>query len=81
MRRRRRRYEEYGYDGLYDRRRKRPSPKRVPVATVEKLLRLNREKHRDFKVMHLVEKLHSGEGIELSCNWMISHFLPGGVYY
>ena len=51
------------------------------MATVEKLLRLNREKHRDFKVTHLVEKLHSGEGIELSCNWMISHFLPGGVYY
>ena len=51
------------------------------MATVEKLLRLNREKYRDFKVTHLVEKLHSGEGIELSCNWMISHLLPGGVYY
>ena len=51
------------------------------MATVEKLLRLNREKHRDFKVTHLVERLHSEEGIGLSCNWMISHFLPGGVYY
>ena len=51
------------------------------MATVEKLLRLNREKHRDFKVTHLVEKLHSGEGIELSCNWTISHFLAGDAYY
>ena len=52
MRRWRRRYEEYGYDGLYDRRRKRPSPKRVPVATVEKVLRLYQEKYRDFNVAH-----------------------------
>jgi transposase len=35
MRRWRQRYEEHGYDGLLDRRRGRPSPKRVPVATVE----------------------------------------------
>ena len=40
MRHRRRRYEQYGYDGLYDRRLKRPSPKRVPLATVEQVLRL-----------------------------------------
>ena len=33
MRRILRRYEEYGYDGLYDRRRGKPSPKRVPKAS------------------------------------------------
>ena len=33
MRRWKERYEEHGYDGLYDRRRGRPSPKRVPLAT------------------------------------------------
>src|ERR1700680_1577192 len=32
MRRWRERYEEFGYDGLFDRRRGRPSPKRVPLA-------------------------------------------------
>src|SRR5450755_2656523 len=31
MRRWRERYEEFGYDGLFDRRRGQPSPKRVPV--------------------------------------------------
>src|ERR1700745_4468443 len=31
MRRWRERYEEYGYDGLLDRRRGRPSEKRVPI--------------------------------------------------
>jgi hypothetical protein len=28
------RYREFGYDGLYDRRLGRPSPKRVPVETL-----------------------------------------------
>src|SRR5213592_4602421 len=35
MQRWKRRYEEHGYDGLFDRRRPRPSPKRVPMATVQ----------------------------------------------
>jgi hypothetical protein len=35
--------EEFGYDGLFDRRRGKPSPKRVPLATVEKVLGLYRE--------------------------------------
>ena len=29
------RYEQYGYDGLFDQRRQRPSPKRVPMETVK----------------------------------------------
>ena len=40
MRRWRERYEEFGYDGLFDRRRGRPSPKRLPVKTVEQVLGL-----------------------------------------
>ena len=36
MRRWRARYQAHGYDGLYDRRTRRPSPQRVPVATVER---------------------------------------------
>ena len=35
MRRGRERYEEFGFRGLFDRRRGKPSPKRVPVATLE----------------------------------------------
>ena len=69
MRRWRQRYQEYGYDGLFDRRLKRPSPKRVPLETVEKVLRLYREKYFDFNVSHFVEKLHSEEGIGLSYSW------------
>ena len=40
MRRWHRRYEMHGYDGLYDRRRGKPSPRRVPLETVEKVLGL-----------------------------------------
>src|SRR3989304_6082750 len=47
MRRWRWRYERHGYDGLYDRRRGKPSPRRVPLATVEQVLALYREKYFD----------------------------------
>jgi transposase len=40
MRRWRERYQEHGYDGLFDRRRGKPSPKRVPVGVVEEVLQL-----------------------------------------
>jgi transposase len=52
MRRWRGRYEQDGYDGLFDRRRGRPSPKRVPVATVEEVLQLYQERYPDFNVRH-----------------------------
>ena len=42
MRRWRERYEEEGYNGLMDRRRGKPSHRRVPVATVEKVFALYR---------------------------------------
>ena len=37
MRRWYERYREFGYDGLFDRRWRRPSPKRVPVEMVEQV--------------------------------------------
>lgn len=49
------RSEDHGYDGLYDRRKGRPSPKRVPLKTVEKVLQLYREKYFDFNVANLLD--------------------------
>ena len=66
MRRWRQRYEDFGYDGLFDRRRGKPSPKRVPLATVEQVLGLYREKYFDLNVQHFHEKLCEQHGIELS---------------
>jgi hypothetical protein len=65
MRRWRERYEEHGYDGLIDRRRGRPSERRVPVAMVEQVLGLYREKYFDLNVRHFHEKLSAEHGIEL----------------
>ena len=45
MRRWRERYEELGYDRLFDRKRGTPSPKRVPLAQVQQVLGLDREKY------------------------------------
>lgn len=70
MRRWRERYQEYGYDGLYDYRKKSPSPKRIPAETLEKVLRLYREQYFDFNVRHFHEKLVEEHGIGLSYTWV-----------
>jgi transposase len=70
LRRWRWRYEQQGYDGLFDRRKGRPSPKRVPMKTAERVLRLYREEYSDFNVRHFHEKLLEQHGIELSYQWV-----------
>jgi transposase len=70
MRRWKQRYEEAGYDGLFDRRTGKPSPKRVPVATVEEVLRLYQETYADFNVRHFHEKLQEHHHIRLSYTWV-----------
>ena len=70
MRRWRARYEEHGYDGLYDYRKKQPSPKRIAVSMLETVLQLYREKYFDFNVRHFHEKLMEEHGIEISYTWV-----------
>jgi transposase len=70
MRRRRARYQQQGYDGLFDRRLGRPSPKRVPMATAETVLRLYRERYYDLNVRHFHEKLGEEHNIQLSYTWV-----------
>jgi transposase len=70
MRRWRERYEEEGYNGLLDRRRGKPSRRRVALSTVEKVFALYREKYFDLNVQHFHEKLQAEHGIELSYTWV-----------
>ena len=70
MRRGKRRYVRCGYDGLYDRRRGQPSPRRGPLATVGKGLELYREKYFDVKVGYFKEKRREEHGSELSYTWV-----------
>src|SRR5438876_8214931 len=67
------------YGGLFDRRTRRPSPKRVPMADVERVLRLYREKYFDLNVKHFVEKLHHEEQISLSYTWVKAALQNAGL--
>jgi transposase len=61
VRRLRWRYERYGYDGVFDHRRRRPSPRAVPLAEVQRLVRLYRERygprdgHPGFNIRHFYQ--------------------------
>ena len=63
MKRWKARYDEHGYDGIFDRRMKAPSPKRVPMKELEMILSLYRTKYRGFNVTHFHEKLGDHHGI------------------
>ena len=79
MRRWRERLSVQGYEGLLDRRTRRPSAKRIDVAEVEKVLRLYREKYFDLNVKHFVEKLHEQEQILLSYTWVKTALQNAGL--
>jgi hypothetical protein len=79
MRRWRQRYEEFGYDGLYDRRQGRPSPRRVSLATAEQVLTLYREQYFDLNVRHFCEKLREQHGIRLSYTWVKAALQGAGL--
>jgi transposase len=70
MRRWKWKYQQYGYDGLYDRRRHRPSPKRVPMAQAEQVLKLYRERYEGWNVKHYHERLVEEHGVRLSYTWV-----------
>src|SRR5271155_5076515 len=62
MRRWRARYEEFGFRGLFDRRRGKPSPKRGPE--------VYRERDFERNVQHFHEKLRGEHQIELRYSWV-----------
>jgi len=70
VRRLRQRYEEFGYDGLVDRRRGRPSQKRIAVGVVEQVLALYQLKYFDLNMRHFHEKLREEHHIRISYSWV-----------
>ena len=76
IRRLRWRYERYGYDGLLDRRRQTPSPKRAPVAEVERLLHLYRAHYDGFNVRHFLRKARREHGVRF-CYAFVKKALQG----
>ena len=78
MRRWKKRLKRDGYAGLFDRRRH-PSPKRIPVEDIERILGLYQEKYSDFNVRHFHEKLDSDHGIQLSYTWVKKALQTAGL--
>ena len=70
LRRWRERYESHGYDGLLDRRRRIPSARRAPMAEVEKVLRLYRDRYGGFNVRHFHQIATREHGVKLSYSFV-----------
>jgi transposase len=79
MRRRKRRYELFGYEGLFDRRARRPRPRRVPLPVVEQVLRPYRERYFAFNIRHFHERLREEHGIGLSYTWVKTCLQSAGL--
>jgi transposase len=79
IRRWREQYDERGYSGLWDRRKRSPSPKRVSVKELEQVLQLYREKYFDFNVRHFHEKLREAHGIGFSYTWVKTALQEAGL--
>ena len=79
LRRWRQRYVEYGYDGLFDRRTCRPSPRRAPFEEVEKILRLYREKYHGFNVYHYHVILKREQNVTLSYSFVKEALQQAGL--
>jgi len=62
------RYRQYGFDGLYERRTSRQSPKRVPLEVLERVLALYRETYFDLSVRHFHEEPCEEHGSDLQLN-------------
>lgn len=63
IRRLRRKLQRDGYDGLFDRRRQVPSPKRAPVGEVQRLLALYRDRYQGFNVRHFHQVARRQHGV------------------
>jgi transposase len=79
MRRWRERYQEHGYSGLWDYRKRSPSPKRIGLEVLQQVLRLYREQYFDFNVRHFHEKLVAEHGIGLSYTWVKTALQEAGL--
>jgi transposase len=69
MRRWKEKYEQFGFHALFDGRRGKTSPRRVPSAVLEEVLKLYREQYFDLNVSHFHEKLVREHGFSLSYTW------------
>ncbi len=66
LRHMRKRMKLFGYQGLVDRRRGRPSPRRTPVEEIERILTLYRDRYSGFNGQHFWEMARREHAVKLS---------------
>jgi len=69
MRRLKREFERRGYEAVVDHRGRTPRRQRIPLATLDRICALKRERYPDFSVQHFWEKLSAEHGIAISYTW------------
>jgi Homeodomain-like domain len=70
LRRWRVRMEQYGYAGLVDMRRGVPSPRRAPVAEVQRIVGLYRDTYRGYNARHFYQTVRREHGVKLSYSFV-----------
>ena len=70
VRRLRLRYERHGFDGLFDHRRRTPSPRCAPLAEVQRVLRLYAERYHGFNVRHFHQIAQREHRVTLSYSFV-----------
>lgn len=78
LRRWRERYERWGYNGLVDQRRC-PSKRRVPLAELERVLQLYRERYTGFNGRHFHEIACREHGVTLSYSYVKQALQQAGL--
>jgi transposase len=79
MRRYREEFERYGRSGLLDLRRRLPSPKKVSVAELERVLRLYRERYAGFNVRHFHQIARREHQVTQSYSWVKQALQQAGL--
>ena len=79
LRRLRQRMEQFGYQGLVDRRRGMPSPRRTAVPEVERILELYRERYAGFNARHFWQIVRREHEVRLSYNCVRQILVGAGL--
>jgi transposase len=79
VRRWRWRFEHDGYDGLLDRRRGRPSPRKAPFAEVQRVLQLYRARYLGFNGRHFHQIARRDHGVTLSYTYVKTALQQAGL--
>lgn len=79
IRRWRERYLTYGHEGLIDKRRQRPSVRRVGASEVERVLRLYREQYAGFNVRHFHQIVRREHRVAMSYSFVKQALQTAGL--